>query len=165
MFKCASCENWICEDDQFEHQASCQVLESESNHCISCNRLGVWSCLRCKIAFCDTHVKNKMNQTLAKNQAYKCKKCGYELQESKMLSLSTRHHDYGRQSRDDSQGYYSAFRGGGHEADASGADAGSSGYGEGAQSGLGMFDRMHLGDDISEGDEEEESEDESSDDE
>ena len=37
------------------------------------NRLGVWSCLRCKIAFCDTHVKNKMNQTLAKNQAYKCK--------------------------------------------------------------------------------------------
>ena len=33
--QCASCDNWICEDDQFEHQASCQVLESESNHCIS----------------------------------------------------------------------------------------------------------------------------------
>ena len=82
-----------------------------------------------------------------------------------MLSLSTRHHDYGRQSRDDSQGYYSAFRGGGYEATASGADAGGSGYGEGAQSGLGMFDRMHLGDDISEGDEDEESEDESSEDE
>lgn len=89
-------------------------------------------------------------------------KCGYELQESKMLSLSTRHHDYGRQSRDDSQGYYSAFRGGGYEAD---AGAQGSGYGEGAQSGLGMFDRMNLGSDISEGDEDEESEEESSDDE
>lgn len=81
-----------------------------------------------------------------------------------MLSLSTRHHDYGRQSRDDAQGYYSAFRGGGYEADASDADAGGSGYGVGAQSGLGMFDRLHVGDDISEGDEDEGSEDESSDD-
>ena len=79
-----------------------------------------------------------------------------------MLSLSTRHHDYGRQSRDDSQGYYSAFRGGGYEADASDADATGSMYGGAAQSGLGMFDRMHLGDDISEGEEEEESEEESS---
>ena len=93
-------------------------------------------------------------------------KCGYELQESKMLSLSTRQHDYGRQSRDDAQGYYSAFRGGGHEADVSDGDASGPGYGVAAQSGLGMFDRMNLGDDISEGDEEEEdSEDESSDDE
>ena len=91
-------------------------------------------------------------------------KCGYELQESKMLSLSTRHHDYGRQSRDDSQGYYSAFRGGGSEADTSNGDAGTSGYGVDAQSGLGMFDRMNLGD-ISEGDEEEDSDEESSDDE
>ncbi|DBB05547.1 hypothetical protein WJX77_007935 [Trebouxia sp. C0004] len=166
MFKCASCDNWICEDDQFEHQASCQVLESESNHCISCNRLGVWSCLRCKIAFCDTHVKGKVNQVLAKNQAYKCKKCGYELQESKMLSLSTRQHDYGRQSRDDAQGYYSAFRGAGHEGDTSEGEAAGSAYGVGAQSGLGMFDRMNLGDDISEGDEDEEdSEEESSDEE
>ena len=89
-------------------------------------------------------------------------KCGYELQESKMLSLSTRHHDYGRQSRDDSQGYYSAFRGGGYEAE---TGAGGSGYGEAAQSGLGMFDRMNLGNDISEGDEDEESEEESSNDE
>ena len=80
-----------------------------------------------------------------------------------MLSLSTRHHDYGRQSRDDSQGYYSAFRGGGYEA--SDAGARGSGYGDAAQSGLGMFDRMNLENDISEGDEDEESEDESNDDE
>lgn len=84
-------------------------------------------------------------------------KCGYELQESKMLSLSTRQHDYGRQSRDDAQGYYAQFRQGGYEADASDPKAGGSGYGVAAQSGLGMFDRMNLGDDISEGDEEEES--------
>ncbi len=83
-----------------------------------------------------------------------------------MLSLSTRQHDYGRQSRDDAQGYYAQFRQGGYEADSSDADAGGSGYGVAAQSGLGMFDRMNLGDDISEGDEDEEdSEDESSDEE
>ena len=93
-------------------------------------------------------------------------KCGYELQESKMLSLSTRQHDYGRQSRDDAQGYYSAFRGAGHEGDTSEGEAAGSAYGVGAQSGLGMFDRMNLGDDISEGDEDEEdSEEESSDEE
>ena len=88
-------------------------------------------------------------------------KCGYDLQESKMLSLSTRHHDYGRQSRDDAQGYYSEFRSGAHDVD----DTVSSGYDTTAQSGLGMFDRMNLGDDISEGDEEEDSQDDSSDEE
>lgn len=80
-----------------------------------------------------------------------------------MLSLSTRQHDYGRQSRDDAQGYYSAFRGAGHDGDTSQGEAAASAYGVGAQSGLGMFDRMNLGDDISEGDkDEEDSEEESS---
>ena len=62
LLQCTTCENWICEDDQFEHQASCQVLESETGHCISCNRLGIWSCLRCKLCYCDTHVKSKLTQ-------------------------------------------------------------------------------------------------------
>lgn len=31
----------------------------------------------------------------------KCKKCGFELQESKMLSMSTRRHEFGRTTRDD----------------------------------------------------------------
>ena len=35
MFKCAYCENHICEDDQFEHQASCQKIDSESLKCMS----------------------------------------------------------------------------------------------------------------------------------
>lgn len=49
LFTCATCANWICEDDQLEHQAMCQTLETETDHCISCNRLGIWSCLRCKV--------------------------------------------------------------------------------------------------------------------
>ena len=53
LFTCATCANWICEDDQLEHQAMCQTLETETNHCISCNRLGIWSCLRCKVTALD----------------------------------------------------------------------------------------------------------------
>ena len=74
-----------------------------------------------------------------------------------MLSLSTRHHEYGRQSRDDAQGYYSGFRGGDYGTDTAGDDVP---YGTGAQSGLGMFDRLHLDHDLSDVDEDE---DESSD--
>ena len=35
MFKCSFCDNFLCEDDQFEHQASCQKLESENLKCQS----------------------------------------------------------------------------------------------------------------------------------
>lgn len=61
IFRCFSCDQWLCEDDQFEHQASCQQLESETFHCLSCNRLGLYTCLRCKICFCDEHVKGVTN--------------------------------------------------------------------------------------------------------
>lgn len=30
---CSYCSVYLCEDDQFEHQASCQVLESENYKC------------------------------------------------------------------------------------------------------------------------------------
>ena len=33
MFRCCFCQGFLCEDDQFEHQASCQVLESETYKC------------------------------------------------------------------------------------------------------------------------------------
>ena len=33
IFRCHYCQNFLCEDDQFEHQASCQVLEQESFKC------------------------------------------------------------------------------------------------------------------------------------
>ena len=33
IFKCSFCDNHLCEDDQFEHQASCQVIEAENFKC------------------------------------------------------------------------------------------------------------------------------------
>ena len=33
IFKCSFCHNFLCEDDQFEHQANCQKLESENYKC------------------------------------------------------------------------------------------------------------------------------------
>lgn len=33
IFACSFCHNFLCEDDQFEHQASCQVLEAETFKC------------------------------------------------------------------------------------------------------------------------------------
>lgn len=58
-YMCSFCNSYLCEDDQFEHQASCQVLESESYKCLSCNKLGQYSCLKCKICYCEDHVKRK----------------------------------------------------------------------------------------------------------
>jgi len=121
VFKCAFCNNYICEDDQFEHQASCQRLESESYKCMSCNRLGQYSCLRCKICFCEDHVRRK-GFKYAKGAAIPCPKCNHETSITKELSMSTRAYDYGRQGYDDDEdgernayGFYShgAFSGGG----------------------------------------------------
>ena len=33
VFQCSFCHGYLCEDDQFEHQASCQKLEGESYKC------------------------------------------------------------------------------------------------------------------------------------
>ena len=33
VFRCCFCQGFLCEVDQFEHQASCQVLESETYKC------------------------------------------------------------------------------------------------------------------------------------
>ena len=47
-----------------------------------------------------------------KNKAYPCPKCGYDTQETKALSMSTRTHKFGRQGTpgdddgDDSSAYY-----------------------------------------------------------
>ncbi|KAL5012182.1 hypothetical protein ScPMuIL_010733 [Solemya velum] len=96
VFKCSFCQNFLCEDDQFEHQASCQQLDAESYKCLSCNKLGQYSCLRCKICYCDDHVRKK-GFKYAKGQALPCPKCNYDTQETKELSVSTRKYDYGRQ--------------------------------------------------------------------
>lgn len=45
-----------------------------------------------------------------KGELYKCKKCGYDVQETKMLSMSTRTHDYGRMTRDEAESNYYGHR-------------------------------------------------------
>lgn len=130
VFSCSFCRNFLCEDDQFEHQASCQVLESESFKCMSCNKLGQYSCLRCKTCFCDEHVKRK-GFKYEKNQPLPCPKCGHETQQTKDLSMSARRHEYGRQSGkpdyddDDYSDYDNSYGGG--------ASNNWNDYGEGAE--------------------------------
>jgi len=96
IFKCSFCSSWLCEDDQFEHQASCQVLETDSYKCQSCNKLGQYSCLRCKVCFCDDHVRRK-GFKYDKNKGIPCPKCNFETNITKDLSMSTRSHKFGRQ--------------------------------------------------------------------
>lgn len=108
IFKCSFCNGFLCEDDQFEHQASCQVLESENYKCQSCNRLGQYSCLRCKTCYCEDHVRRK-GFKYEKNKAIPCPKCNYDTSVTKDLSMSTRSHKFGRQQQgvgsDDEEGY------------------------------------------------------------
>ncbi|XP_053478008.1 zinc finger protein 330 [Ictalurus furcatus] len=106
IFRCSFCHNFLCEDDQFEHQASCQVLEAETFKCVSCNRLGQHSCLRCKACFCDEHARSKVFKQ-EKGKAPPCPKCGHQTQETKDLSMSTRTHKFGRQTGADDD-YYGA---------------------------------------------------------
>eukprot|EP00922_Rhytidocystis_sp_ex-Travisia-forbesii_P048489 GHVS01072226.1.p1 GENE.GHVS01072226.1~~GHVS01072226.1.p1 ORF type:complete len:261 (-),score=33.17 GHVS01072226.1:339-1121(-) len=110
-FRCATCNQWLCEDDQFEHQASCQVLDAESYKCMSCNRLGLYSCLRCKVCYCADHVRG--HTKVKRGEPIPCKKCGYEVQETKDLSMSVRRHEYGRKRADgDSPEYYRSYENG-----------------------------------------------------
>ncbi|CAG9864769.1 unnamed protein product [Phyllotreta striolata] len=98
IFRCSFCNNFLCEDDQFEHQASCQVLEAENYKCQSCNKLGQYSCLRCKTCYCEDHVRRK-GFKYEKNKGIPCPKCGYETSQTKDLSMSTRSHKFGRQGQ------------------------------------------------------------------
>ncbi|XP_017783220.1 PREDICTED: zinc finger protein 330 homolog [Nicrophorus vespilloides] len=111
LFKCSFCDSFLCEDDQFEHQASCQVLESENYKCQSCNKLGQYSCLRCKTCYCEDHVRRK-GFKYEKNKSIPCPKCNYDTSQTKDLSMSTRSHKFGRQGQsgfgdddDDDAGY------------------------------------------------------------
>lgn len=100
IFKCCFCLNFLCDDDQFEHQASCQVLDSDSYKCLSCNKLGQFSCLRCKTCYCDDHVRRK-GFKYVKGEAIPCPKCGHATTETKELSMSTRRYEFGRQGGND----------------------------------------------------------------
>uniref|UniRef100_A0A914VDZ7 Zinc finger protein 330 n=1 Tax=Plectus sambesii TaxID=2011161 RepID=A0A914VDZ7_9BILA len=119
IFKCSFCRNFLCEDDQFEHQASCQQLDSENYKCLSCNKLGQYTCMRCKICFCDDHVKRKGVKFEKGQTEYPCPKCGYATHETKDFSVSARKHAYGRQGvgqdddDDDDASAYDKFMAGG----------------------------------------------------
>merc|ERR1712025_1363371 len=105
------------EDDQFEHQASCQVVEQENLKCQSC--------------FCEEHIRRK-GVKYEKGKALPCPKCGFETEETKSLSMSTRTHKFGRKQgnefnggedddEDDEGGYggfggYGGYGGGGQVA-------------------------------------------------
>jgi len=143
---------WLCEDDQFEHQASCQQLDSETFHCLSCNRTGLYTCLRCKICFCDEHVKGVTN-IAKRGEALVCKKCQYPLKETKDISVSVRQHKFGRQGA------------GGHEEYGGGGGSGDGDYEGGGEgySGFGSYGGGHHGE-ASDEDEEEEEDDEDDDD-
>ncbi|XP_033632211.1 zinc finger protein 330 homolog [Asterias rubens] len=105
VFMCSFCNSALCEDDQFEHQAMCQQLESESFKCASCNRLGQYSCLRCKICYCDDHVRRK-GFKYNRDDAMPCPKCGFDTKETKDLSMSTRKVDFGRHANDGEERSY-----------------------------------------------------------
>ncbi|VDK26343.1 unnamed protein product [Anisakis simplex] len=117
IFRCCFCQNFLCEDDQFEHQASCQQLDSENYKCMSCNRLGQFTCMRCKICFCDDHVRRKGFKYDKTMKELPCPKCNYPTSETKDFSVSARHHAYGRQTGamfddDDEGGYGGAYAAG-----------------------------------------------------
>ncbi|XP_050300037.1 zinc finger protein 330 homolog [Anthonomus grandis grandis] len=155
VFKCSFCDGFLCEDDQFEHQASCQVLESENYKCQSCNKLGQYSCLRCKTCYCEDHVKRK-GFKYEKNKPVPCPKCSYETSQTKDLSMSTRSHKYGRQGQatyDDDDDYDAAGD------DSYGNGAGFSYGGYGAAGGYGGGDSSEEEDDEDDDDDEEEEDD------
>jgi len=115
IFTCNWCQGFLCEDDQFEHQASCQVLDAENYKCLSCNRFGQYSCLKCKQCYCDDHVKRKGHKYV-KNAAIPCPKCGADTQEMIELSMSSKSYKYGRQniaeeSDSDGEEYEGAYGG------------------------------------------------------
>lgn len=96
MFRCSFCDCFICEDDQFEHQASCQKIDGEDFKCMTCNRMGQFVCLNCKISFCDEHVRRKGHK-ISIYDLPSCPKCTLITKEVYKLSLSTKKYQYGRQ--------------------------------------------------------------------
>ncbi|KHN78497.1 Zinc finger protein -like protein [Toxocara canis] len=153
MYRCSYCQKFLCEDDQFEHQASCQQLDSENYKCMSCNRHGQFTCMRCKICFCDEHVRRKGFKYDKSVKEMPCPKCSYPTSETKDFSVSARRHAYGRQTMatfeddDDVCGY-------GGSQYLSGAYGGG-GYAEGGDEDDSEDDEDYDGDEGEESDEEE----------
>lgn len=54
----------------------------------SCNKLGQYSCLRCKICYCEDHVRRK-GFKYEKGKGIPCPKCSYETASTKDLCMSS----------------------------------------------------------------------------
>lgn len=54
----------------------------------SCNRIGQYSCLRCKTCFCEEHVRRRGVKT-ERRAAPPCPKCGYPTALTADLSMSS----------------------------------------------------------------------------
>ena len=55
----------------------------------SCNKLGQYSCLRCKTCYCEDHVRRK-GFKYEKNKPIPCPKCSFETSQTKDLSMSSK---------------------------------------------------------------------------
>lgn len=169
VYKCSFCGGFLCEDDQFEHQASCQQLDGESFKCLSCNRLGQYSCLKCKICYCEDHCKRKGVKVI-KGDPMLCPKCFYTMAETKDLSMSVRKYDYGRKAGgggddDEDEGWYSGLnRGGSYTGEYGGTEAfdfgGAEGFSYGGVAASGYGASASYGDDDDDEDDEDEDEEE-----
>lgn len=56
---------------------------------LSCNRHGQYSCLRCKTCYCEEHVRRK-GVKYDNRQKLPCPKCGFDTEETKELSMSSK---------------------------------------------------------------------------
>ncbi|KAG1693195.1 Zinc finger protein 330 [Nymphon striatum] len=99
---CDFCEAWICHGRKCLSVHACECPLQNAT-CKECERHiwdhGMFSQNEfCKFAFVMIHVRRK-GFKYEKNQPIPCPKCGYETQETKDLSMSTRRHDFGRASQ------------------------------------------------------------------
>ncbi|CAL4188451.1 unnamed protein product, partial [Meganyctiphanes norvegica] len=84
-------------DCLYEREANNPIFK-ESYQSLSCNRHGQYSCLRCKVCYCEDHVRRK-GFKYDNKQKIPCPKCGFDTEETKELSMSTRTHKFGRQQQ------------------------------------------------------------------
>lgn len=68
---------------------SCLIFKIISGQ--SCNKLGQYSCLKCKVCFCDEHIRCKRFKYCEKDRNYPCPKCSYPTAEVSDLSLSCKY--------------------------------------------------------------------------
>ena len=64
IFRCSFCNSFLCEDDQFEHQASCQKLESEDMKCTMhhiSHVTGSWAILPPSLQVCHATVMGSIH--------------------------------------------------------------------------------------------------------